>query len=135
MTGHLLGNNSPTSGANEPNSAVDALNKLVGSSTPPIDKQLSNSYVQSGTQGIPGGTDGLGTGLVAHGIDSIFNPFYVFRYAKYGDIGGETYAANYHRDIGPAPQMILKNSDAPPSKSPVELINEEKLFLTLNLLI
>jgi len=33
------------------------------------------------------------------GTDSIFNPFYVFRYAKYGSITGNAYSPDYHRDI------------------------------------
>jgi hypothetical protein len=128
MAGNFLGNNGPTSGANEPNPVTDALNNLLGSDTPSIDKQLSNSYVQSGTQGIPGAIDGLGSGLIAHGIDSIFNPFYVFRYAKYGDIGGDTYEGAFHRDQGNAPKNIITIPGE--QKTPVQLINEEKTFVS-----
>jgi len=35
------------------------------------------------------------------GTDSIFNPFYIFRYAKFGAIGGESYDSNLHRNVKP----------------------------------
>ena len=93
------GNNNVTSGQNQPSKLGDALSNLLGSDTNPVDQHLSSFYVQSGSTGTPGVTDAPGGGLIAHGIDSIFNPFYIFRYAKYGEIGGETYYGEYHRDI------------------------------------
>ena len=35
------------------------------------------------------------------GTDSIFNPFYVFRYAKFGAISGQKYDSNLHRNVKP----------------------------------
>lgn len=126
----LGGNNNVTSGQNAPSKLGDTLSNLLGSDTNPIDQQLSNFYVQSGSTGIAGVTDSPAGGLVAHGIDSIFNPFYVFRYAKYGDIGGETYSGEYHRDINSTSLASqIKNivgGDTKTEKSPIQLINEEK---------
>lgn len=39
--------------------------------------------------------------LPVEGTDSIFNPFYVFRYAKFGEISGEKYDSSLHRNFKP----------------------------------
>jgi hypothetical protein len=126
----LGGNNNTTSGQNEPSKLGDALSNLLGSDTNPIDQHLSSFYAQSGSTGIAGVTDAPGGGLIAHGIDSIFNPFYIFRYAKYGEIGGETYYGEYHRDINSTSlNSQIKNivqGDVKTEKSPLQVISEEK---------
>ena len=47
-----------------------------------------------------GGADGPGaSGIPVEGTDSIFNPFYVFRFAKFANQNGKTYDTDFHRNI------------------------------------
>lgn len=77
-------------------SATDALLKNTDSvSFPALESNASEAYGAI--------TDAEGEDAYdLKGTDSIFNPFYVFRYAKYGAIDGKTYDANYHKDISTA---------------------------------
>lgn len=77
-------------------SAIDALLKNTDAvSFPALESNAENSF-----EAVVDGA--ANTGIPVKGTDSIFNPFYVFRYAKYGAIGGKTYEAKYHKDISSA---------------------------------
>jgi len=77
-------------------SATDALLKNTDTvSFPALESHASTSF---------GGVVS-GAGASAYdikGTDSIFNPFYLFRYAKYGAIDGKTYNPDYHKDVSSA---------------------------------
>jgi hypothetical protein len=77
-------------------SATDALLKNTDAvSFPALESNATNSFEAV--------VDGAGPGAIPlKGTDSIFNPFYVFRYAKYGAIDGKTYDEKYHKDISTA---------------------------------
>lgn len=118
-------NNSETTGANEPNSNSDQQQTILGRGINPIAQQQDNFYVKVG-DGILGAGDAPGSGKLTYGTDSMFNPFYVFRYAKYGAIAGETYDSDLHKDITEV-QNILKT---PESSPPVKTINAQKVAVS-----
>lgn len=88
----LGGRNAPGQEVN-PNSSVD--NILSITETNP---QLNSTYKEQTYGGVdkPGG-QGSATAIL--GTDSLFNPFYIFRYSKYGAIDGKNYSPEYHRDL------------------------------------
>lgn len=87
--------------------------------------QLTDTYTKGD---IAGAVDGPGGNPIkVLGTDSIFNPFYVFRYARYGEIDGSKYSADYHRDINESStSTVLKKIDEAGSRSPIKLIADQK---------
>ena len=84
--------------------------------------QLKDTYADK----VYGAVDGAGG--EAHpiqGTDSAFNPFYVFRYAKYGSIGGADYSPEYHRDLN---DISSANQAEAGAKGPVKTIQEQKAY-------
>lgn len=70
------------------------------------------------TQGV---TDGAGgEKILAEGVDSLFNPFYSFRYAKYSNAAGANipYFNEYHFD-----QLTVKNQN---TMDAIQAINKDK---------
>jgi len=62
------------------------------------DQGMSQQPAKGLTQ-VDGVTDGVGpNALSVQGTNSQFNPFFVFRYAKYGTLSGEKYDPKYHLD-------------------------------------
>ena len=119
-------------GRNLPNQETDSNsntdNLLSITETNP---QIANVYKAEAYGGVdkPGGA---GSATAIKGTDSLFNPFYVFRYAKYGAIDGKTYSPEYHRDINPNfENYILRgNTDSQP-KGAVLKIQEDKGYTSI----
>jgi hypothetical protein len=65
-----------------------------------LNEKLPTNTVYRENRGGVADTEGK-TARKIEGTESIFNPFYIFRYAKFGAIGGETYDVNLHRNIKP----------------------------------
>lgn len=112
-------NSNPTSGALESTvgKSIDNLLKVDDDTY----SHLASNY--DPTLKLNGVIDGAGaSAITGEGSDSIFNPFYLFRFAKYGNIVGPSkgYSVEYHRDINP----ISDNKDS--QKGPLTLINEDK---------
>lgn len=103
--------------------AGNALSKLLNADTEPY-THLAATYDPNVK--LKGGIDGAGAStIIAEGADSIFNPFYLFRYSKYGDINGGTkgYSSEYHRDVKPVATNILGEANV---KDTVKKISEFK---------
>jgi hypothetical protein len=82
--------------AKEGQEAVGFLtNSLLG-----VDEKLPMSSVYRENRRGAVDTDGSNA-IPVMGTDSIFNPFYVFRYAKFGEISGANYDSNLHRNVKP----------------------------------
>jgi hypothetical protein len=65
-----------------------------------VDDKLPTSNVYRENRG--GAVDTTGSNAIpVEGTDSIFNPFYIFRYARFGSTDGKTYDANQHRNFKP----------------------------------
>jgi hypothetical protein len=73
--------------------------------------QIASSYRAESYGGVdkPGGS---GSATAIKGTDSLFNPFYVFRYSKYGAIDGKIYSPEYHRDINMNFENYILGSNA-----------------------
>lgn len=126
-------NSNTTSGANQPSDNIVKLAQNLEADVSGVAKMQESYYSKSGTDdgtGIGGVTDGIGgSGKIVYGTDSMFNPFYVFRFAKYGAIAGETYSADLHTDQNFAPKkmnMIEPSSNAETTTSPIQVISEGK---------
>lgn len=111
---NMLGGNSNTGEAGK--STSDMLS--ITDSLP----QLKDTY----TDKAHGAVDGPGGNAMAvQGTDSAFNPFYIFRYAKYGSIAGKDYSPEYHRDLNDMSSANLLEAGA---KSPLTKIQEHKAY-------
>ena len=110
---NLLGGNSNAGEA--PKSATDNLLSTTDAVWSFLDDTQTNK--------IYGATDAAGKEAKAVlGTDSIFNPFYIFRYAKYGSISGDNYSPEYHRDV----QDINSNLLEANAITPLDKIQEHK---------
>ncbi len=117
-------NSNPTGGENEP-AFGKSLDSLLN-----VDQDTFNHLASTYDPNVKpiGVTDGPGAeGITVEATDSIFNPFYLFRYAKYGNVAGASkgYSTEYHRDVNP----ISQNSNSAVQKDTVTLINENKKFI------
>ena len=117
-------NSNPTGGENEP-AFGKSLDNLLN-----VDQDTFNHLASTYDPNVKpiGVTDGPGAeGITVEAADSIFNPFYLFRYAKYGNVAGASkgYSTEYHRDVNP----ISQNSNSAVQKDTVTLINENKKFI------
>jgi hypothetical protein len=100
---NLLGANSNTGEA--PKSSTNDLLGITDASW----SSLNNTH----TEKIYGASDAAGKEAKAVlGTDSIFNPFYVFRYAKYGSISGDNYSPEYHKDTQDVASNVLEKTGA-----------------------
>lgn len=116
----IMGGNNRTGEETTAKSSID--NLLSITETDPQIKTIYNEKVYGAIN------KAGGEAVAIQGTDSLFNPFYVFRYAKYGSIQGNNYSPEYHRDTNDDAGFgnnILKIA-AP--KSPVNLISENKRF-------
>jgi hypothetical protein len=79
-----------------PNS--ESLGNATESTLIKFDENLStdNAYQEKFGGAAPGPGD---TGIPVLGTDSLFSPFYIFRYAKFGSSDGKTYDPSLHRNI------------------------------------
>jgi len=110
---NLLGANSNTGEA--PKSSTNDLLGITDASW----SSLNNTH----TEKIYGASDAAGKEAKAVlGTDSIFNPFYVFRYAKYGSISGDNYSPEYHKDT----QDVVSNVLEAFALTPLDKIKEQK---------
>lgn len=82
------------------NAAGQEISSLGASAQLGLDEKLSTSKAYRENRGGVVDFEGRKASPV-EGTDSIFNPFYVFRYAKFGAIGGQKYDSNLHRNIKP----------------------------------
>jgi hypothetical protein len=99
-------------------SATDTLLKLESSAVSNIHNDTYSETIK-----YLGATDSTGgNGFPVIGTDSIFNPFYIFRYAKYGSLDGKNYYANLHRDLNTVPGSKSEGG----VKTEIDLINEDK---------
>ena len=73
----------------QPGSSTDQILNLAEANP-----QIQSTYKETPYAAVkkPGGA------IAIKGTDSLFNPFYVFRYSKYGAIAGNDYSPEYHRD-------------------------------------
>lgn len=110
----LLGGSSNTGEAGQ---STDTLLSITDSLP-----QLKSTY----TDFVYGAVDGAGgSAFPIQGTDSAFNPFYVFRYAKYASIGGKDYSPEYHRDLNDMSSANLLDARA---KGPVKTIQDHKAY-------
>ena len=113
MSIDLLGANSNTGEA--PKSSTNDLLGITDASW----SSLNNTH----TEKVYGATDVTGKdGKPVLGTDSIFNPFYVFRYAKYGSISGDNYSPEYHKDTQDVASNVLEAF----ALTPLDKIKEQK---------
>lgn len=113
----FLGANSNTGEAVK--SAIDGLLNITD--TIPQHADTYTKVVDAAIDG-PGGNP-----IQVKGTDSLFNPFYVFRYARYGAIDGSKYDAAYHRDANEsATSTVLKKIDEAGARSPIKQIADQK---------
>jgi hypothetical protein len=92
-------NSNITGGENDPGLNSSSIENILKLSENQVDPRFEVSY-QKGLEAI-GATDGDGSSsIVVPGVDSLFNPFYLFRYAKFGEIdGAKTYQTELHKDL------------------------------------
>jgi hypothetical protein len=117
-------NNNATSGASD--SGGSATNNLLKVEEDSAVSNIHKSSYASGGQYL-GATDSIGgSGYPIKGTDSLFNPFYIFRYAKYGSLDGKTYSAEYHKDLN----TVFKTNEEGGVKSSLDIINDDKSKVT-----
>lgn len=88
----LVGNNSNAGEISGSGTAIDTLLKR-------FDNETFSSAAGTYQEQAIGAYDGAGSGGgFANGTDSLFNPFYVFSYAKFRSTSGGNYSTELHRD-------------------------------------
>jgi len=94
----ILGSNNTVAESVTTGSSV--LNTILGKNQ--TFTHLSSRYENKEAAAIGAG----GTTQPVLGTDSLFNPFYIFRYAKYGSTDGKQYYPEYHRNSADVIRML-----------------------------
>lgn len=84
---------------------------------------LEDKY-QNSRLGVDDG--GGNAGIDLNGTDSLFNPFYIFRYAKYGSPDGKSYFPEYHKNIAESIQFVPSEGAPNNVSSPTTVRNRQK---------
>lgn len=121
----MAGKEAPIDLANGSGSATDNILSLEESGNSAV-SNIHNTIYSDKVEYL-GATDATGgSGTPVNGTDSIFNPFYIFRYAKYGSLDGKKYSADLHRDL----DITFKSASKDGVNSSLDVINDDKSKLT-----
>jgi len=103
----ILTQNSQVGEASDAPSLADRVNEGLSIKNFGLEEAYSGK-----TQGVVDGPGGIP--ISPFGTDSLFNPFYVFKYSKFASTDGSTYDFSRHKDVNVTainPTSILSNAD------------------------
>jgi hypothetical protein len=113
----ILGGNSNIGGIDS------AMDTILGAANNAVQNQTFTKIADAYSSQADGVVDGPASSAYSFkGTASLFNPFYVYRYSKYGTNDGKNYSPEYHKNSGKL--NILGNSAL--GKISTDLINNHK---------